>query len=99
MEAWIATLNDAGIGPGQVIAFESDFCDKTVALFLALITRACIAVPLGSATGEEKAQLLATAGAEVVVDGLADGTGAISRRVPACVIRSSRRWPRKAAPA
>ncbi len=33
MEAWIATLNDAGIGPGQVIAFESDFCDKTVALF------------------------------------------------------------------
>ena len=33
MEAWSATLTEAGIGPGQVVAFESGFCDKTVALF------------------------------------------------------------------
>ncbi|HMB04546.1 MAG TPA: long-chain fatty acid--CoA ligase [Isosphaeraceae bacterium] len=77
---WSAALEAAGVGPGRVVAFDGDCCDRTVALLLALIERACIAVPLASAAEGQRAEFLATAQAEFLVDDLGDGPGAITVR-------------------
>jgi long-chain acyl-CoA synthetase len=80
MAAWIATLDEAGIASGRVVAFNGDCSDRTVALLLALIARDCIAVPLASATAAEEAAFLSIARAEFLVDVRGFGGRSIVRR-------------------
>jgi len=42
---WTAELQTTGIAPGSVVALEGDFSPNSIALFLALVERACIVVP------------------------------------------------------
>jgi acyl-CoA synthetase (AMP-forming)/AMP-acid ligase II len=65
---WGEILTGAGVGPGQVVAFAGDYGERTVALLLALIERACIAVPFASVADGQKAELLATANADHWID-------------------------------
>jgi long-chain acyl-CoA synthetase len=65
---WGDVLTDAGVGPGEVVAFEGDYGERTVALLLALIERGSIAVPFASVAGGQKAELLATASAGHWID-------------------------------
>jgi len=80
MTEWCERLNHAGIGPGMVVAFSGDCCDRTVSLLLALIELRCISVPLASVVEAQRAEFLEIAQAEYVVDCLANGPGAIARR-------------------
>jgi acyl-CoA synthetase (AMP-forming)/AMP-acid ligase II len=75
MANWSASLDDAGVTAGRVIAFNGDCGERTVALFLALIARGCIAVPLASATDTERAMFLEIATAEFQVEVRRIGTG------------------------
>jgi len=46
MSFWEDELQADGIVPGAVVALEADFSPEAIALFLALIERSCIIVPL-----------------------------------------------------
>lgn len=77
--AWAAALDDAGAGPGRVVAFEGDFGERAVGLMLALIARRSVAVPLASATARQREEFLPTAGAEFLVADRDPGPAAIAR--------------------
>jgi acyl-CoA synthetase (AMP-forming)/AMP-acid ligase II len=66
--SWDGELTKAGIRAGKVVAFEGDFSPATVSLFLALLERACVAVPLASVTPSQRDEFLKIAGAEFVID-------------------------------
>jgi acyl-coenzyme A synthetase/AMP-(fatty) acid ligase len=77
---WNDVLTGASIQPGQVVAFEGDYGARTVSLLLALIERACIAVPLASVADGQKEELLATANADHLIDCRAAESGVIAPR-------------------
>jgi acyl-coenzyme A synthetase/AMP-(fatty) acid ligase len=66
---WSDDLDAAGVGPGRVVAFDGDHSECTVGLLLALISRGGIAVPLASAAGGQRAELLQAAHAEFLIGG------------------------------
>jgi acyl-CoA synthetase (AMP-forming)/AMP-acid ligase II len=46
IKSWLNDFDEMGIEPGTVVAIESDFAPNTLALFMALIERRTILVPL-----------------------------------------------------
>jgi acyl-coenzyme A synthetase/AMP-(fatty) acid ligase len=64
---WREALGEAGVGPGQVVAFEGDYGERTVTLLLSLIERGCVAVPLASVSSAHQNELLATAHADFLI--------------------------------
>src|SRR5438128_6412932 len=77
MQHWLGVLDKELIEPGRIVAFDGDFGPPTVSLLLALIERACIAVPLASAAPAQKPEFLATVSAEHFMD--ATGAESTSR--------------------
>jgi long-chain acyl-CoA synthetase len=68
---WMAGLPEFGIASGAVVSLEADFSPESIALLLALIERACVAVPLTTSVREKKVEFLEVAEVEhrLLVDG------------------------------
>jgi long-chain acyl-CoA synthetase len=60
-------LQEARIPPGAVVTLEADFSPNAVALFLALLERACVLVPLTGATASKRETLRTIAQAEYTI--------------------------------
>jgi long-chain acyl-CoA synthetase len=65
---WRAYLHENRIAAGTVTAVEADFSPNAIALMLALIESGCIAVPLTSSVAAKKAEFMAIAGAEALLE-------------------------------
>jgi long-chain acyl-CoA synthetase len=65
---WCSYLQKNRISPGTVTAIEADFSPNAIALMLALIETGCIAVPLTSSVAANKAEFMAIAEAEVLLE-------------------------------
>lgn len=61
---WREQLASANIPPGAVVVLEADFAPNAVALFLALIERRCILVPLSDSVKAKRAEFLKIASAQ-----------------------------------
>jgi acyl-CoA synthetase (AMP-forming)/AMP-acid ligase II len=64
---WIGKLDAEGVAPGTVVALEADFSPNAVALFLALIERGCVLVPLTSSVATKRDEFIAIAECEVSI--------------------------------
>src|SRR5262245_15988926 len=60
-------LSAHDVTQGTVVALEADFSPTSVAMFLALIQRGCVVVPLSSSAGEKKEGFIETAVSQVRV--------------------------------
>jgi long-chain acyl-CoA synthetase len=81
---WRRTLTQSGIAAGSVVGIEADFSPGSVALFLALIERRCILVPLTSSVESKKTEFQEIAQIEVSVQiDAADQTTIAARNVSA----------------
>ena len=65
---WCSYLQKNGITAGTVTAIEADFSPNAIALMLALVENGCIAVPLTSSVAANKAEFMAIAGAEALLE-------------------------------
>jgi long-chain acyl-CoA synthetase len=72
-EAWRRRLETAGVGVGTVTSLEGEYGPESVALFLALVARGAIIVPLSSDSRQQADALLETGEVEVRVSAV-DGT-------------------------
>lgn len=57
VQYWISFLDQSGIDAGHVVSLEADFSPDSIALFLALVHRSVILVPLTRTLSEEKRDL------------------------------------------
>ena len=51
---WLQKIRYESISPGTVTVLEADFSPNSIALFIALMERCCILVPLASAAEAKK---------------------------------------------
>jgi len=65
---WRGYLRENRIITGTVTAIEAEFSPNSIALMLALIESGCIAVPLTSSVAAKKAEFMAIAGVEVLLE-------------------------------
>src|SRR5438128_11590901 len=65
---WRSYLRENRIATGTVTAIEAEFSPNAIALMLALIESGCIAVPLTSSVAAKKAEFMAIAGVEVLLE-------------------------------
>src|SRR5438067_2895276 len=65
---WRGYLRENRIITGTVTAIEAEFSPNSIALMLALIETGCIAVPLTSSVAAKKAEFMAIAGVEVLLE-------------------------------
>lgn len=72
-----AWLTEEGVADGTVVLAEADFCPDAVALFLALVQRGCIVVPLCAPTDVQRERCRRIAEAEALLH-LDVGTGQFS---------------------
>jgi long-chain acyl-CoA synthetase len=79
---WRARLTQAGVGPGQVVAFDGDYSARTVTLLLSLIEHGSIAVPLANASATQKQEYLATANVGLYIECDEAGVEKIGRLQP-----------------
>lgn len=81
---WQRTLAQSGIGAGAVVGIEADFSPSSIALFLTLIGRSCVLVPLTSSVESKKTEFQEIAQIEVSVQiDAADRTTMATRKVSA----------------
>jgi long-chain acyl-CoA synthetase len=64
---WRQTLGEQSVPAGAVVAIEADFSPNAVALFLALVERGCVLVPLTSSLAAQRSELLETAEVEWII--------------------------------
>ncbi|MGD0708214.1 MAG: fatty acid--CoA ligase family protein [Anaerolineaceae bacterium] len=62
---WLKKVEEEKVKPGSVVILEADFSPNAVALFLALIERHCILVPLTSSVEAKKQEFIEIAQGEV----------------------------------
>ncbi len=67
VEQWRGWLDQHDVDAGNVVLAEADFCPDAVALFLALVRRGCILVPLCAPTEAQRERCARIAEAEVVL--------------------------------
>lgn len=67
MRLWRRRLEAEDVRPGTVSVVEADFSPNAVALFLVLVERGCILVPLTSAVEANKPEFLRVAQAEIAL--------------------------------
>src|SRR5438874_10043240 len=65
---WHSYLRANRIAAGTVTAVEADFSPNAIALILALIESGCIAVPLTSSVAAKKAEFMAIAEVEALLE-------------------------------
>lgn len=61
---WRKILEKEGIKPGMVVVLEADFSPASIALFLALVDRRCVLVPLTSTVEAKKEEFIEIAQGE-----------------------------------
>src|SRR6266404_6496685 len=76
---WRSYLRENRIATGTVTAIEADFSPNAIALMLALIESGCIAVPLTSSVAARKAEFMAIAGVEVLLELAGDDRSQLTR--------------------
>ena len=64
---WRGRMDEEQIRPGSVVVLEADFSPNAVALFLVLLDRQCVLVPLTSAVESKRDGLIQTAQGEILV--------------------------------
>ncbi len=64
LDHWADVLADQNVKPGSVVVLEADYTKESIALFLALVERACILVPLSGAVEKQKPELIRCADAQ-----------------------------------
>jgi len=79
VEHWKNFIASEGVTPGTVVILEADFSPNSVALFLALVDRSCILVPLTSSVQAKKSEFIEVAQGEVTFQIAADDNVAIRR--------------------
>lgn len=67
VESFGEWLGEQGIASGSVVLVEADFCPDAVALFMALVRRGCILVPLCAPTDAQRERCARIAEAEVML--------------------------------
>jgi long-chain acyl-CoA synthetase len=67
VEHWIEALKNKNIVTGSVVSLEADFSPVAIALFLALIERGCIIVPLTASVEAQKSEFRDIAQVEAIV--------------------------------
>lgn len=67
VDYWQEGLGSGGVAPGSVTALEADFSPSSIALFLALVERGCIVVPLTESVEPKKAEFLEIAQSDVSI--------------------------------
>ena len=77
---WRKRLGDQALPPGAIVAIEADFSPDAVALFLSLVERACILVPLTSSLTAQRGELLDTAQVEWIIALDSQDQATVSRR-------------------
>ena len=65
---WRSYLRENRIATGTVTAIEADFSPNAIALMLALIEGGCTVVPLTSSVASKKAEFMAIAGVEALLE-------------------------------
>ena len=65
---WCAYMRQNRIATGTVTAIEADFSPNAIALMLALVESGCIVVPLTSSVAAKKAEFMAIAGVEALLE-------------------------------
>jgi long-chain acyl-CoA synthetase len=65
---WREYLGKNRVAVGTVTAIEADFSPNAIALMLALVETGCIVVPLTSSVAAKKAEFIAIAGVEALVE-------------------------------
>jgi len=84
IQEWQSTIVQSAIAIGTVVAIEADFSPSSMALFVALIERRCILVPLTSSVEAKKAEFQEIAQIEVSVQiDAADQAAIVTRNMPA----------------
>ena len=66
-EHWSRFLSSQEVSPGEVVVLEADFSPEAVALFLALLERRNILVPLTSSVESKKAEFIDLAAGQVSI--------------------------------
>ena len=64
---WQKRLEDSGVPFGAVVSIEGDYSPETIALFIALIERDVIIVPLTASVSAQRAEFRQTAEVQVIV--------------------------------
>jgi acyl-CoA synthetase (AMP-forming)/AMP-acid ligase II len=62
---WLQKIRSESIPPGMVTVLEADFSPNSIALFIALMERCCILVPLTSAAETKKEEFIEIAQGEI----------------------------------
>ena len=79
VERWRGLLDESGLLPGAAVALECDFSPESIAAFLALAERACIAVPITVEDAGTRAKFREIAKcAWVIRPGIEAGAGGLS---------------------
>jgi len=65
IQYWLKQIDEHGIQPGAVAILEADFSPNATALFLALVERLCILVPLSKSVQNQKREFIEIAQGEV----------------------------------
>jgi len=63
---WQGVLESKGIKPGTVTILEADFSPSSIALFLALVDRRCVLVPLTSSVADKRNEFIEISQGEVI---------------------------------
>ncbi len=66
IDHWLQRLEIEGVAAGTVTALEADFSPNAIALFLALVERGCVLVPLTSSVAAKREEYLEVAQVECV---------------------------------
>lgn len=67
IERWRNVLEEKRVPGGSVVILEADFSPSSLALFLVLIARACILVPITKSVGAKKEEFIEIAQGEVLI--------------------------------
>jgi acyl-CoA synthetase (AMP-forming)/AMP-acid ligase II len=68
VEGWAATLDGEAVDDGAVVSLEADFSPNAVALFIALIQRNCVVVPMTTSVEPLKPEFRRVAEIELIIE-------------------------------
>lgn len=79
VERWEAYLDEHGVESGAIAAIQGDFSPNAIALFLALIQRNCLIIPLTSTVAGKRAEFMEIAKPQVILELASDDSVSLSR--------------------
>lgn len=79
LDRWQTLLEANGVAAGTAVAIEADFSPNAIALFLALMEKGCILIPVTTAIRAKVEEFLETSAAEVLITLDSDDNHTLSR--------------------